>query len=353
MTRRLQVGVVGIGFGQAVLVPAFQAEARCVVKALCASSPERAQAVASRLRIPRAYGDWREAVADPDLDILAIATPPSLQPAIVLAALAQGKHIFCEKPLATTLQDAAETVTAARRAKVAHMVDFQFPAIEEWQRAKSLLDSGSLGSLRHALVSWQVETQVNRLGLDSWKSRREEGGGTLNLFVSHTFHYLEWLLGPIQRLSAHLFFPGHTAARQQGDTLAHLCLLLEDGTPISVSVSSDAVLGSGHRLEIYGDRGALVLENPTKDYARGFRLLHGTRDNGYLELLPVAGVEPGEGDGRIFAVKHLVERFVNWIQQGIPANPNLEDGYRVQCLLEAANSAHATGSWVEVSREWP
>jgi len=48
-----------------------------------------------------------------------------------------------------------------------------------------------------------------------------------------------------------------------------------------------------------------------------------------------------------------VERFVNWIQQGIPANPNLEDGYRVQCLLEAANSAHATGRWVEVSRGWP
>src|SRR4029077_16925494 len=96
--------------------------------------------------------------------------------------------------------------------------------------------------------------------------------GTLNQFVSHSFFYLEWLLGPVARIAAHL-----TPRDAAGDARADLWLELASGCPVSVSVAADAFLGSGHRLEIYGEQGALLLENRTADYVNGFTLSLGTR----------------------------------------------------------------------------
>ncbi len=87
------------------------------------------------------------------------------------------------------------------------MVDFEFPDIDEWQQAKTLLDQGGVGNLRHIAVTWNVQTYANRMGLSSWKTRMEDGGGTLYSFVSHVFYYLEWFAGSIRRLVCNLFRP--------------------------------------------------------------------------------------------------------------------------------------------------
>ncbi len=349
MTGKLRVGVVGIGFGQQILVPAFRADARCEIAALCASTLERARVVAERLEVPKAYGDWQELVADPDTDAIAVAVPPSIQPAIVIAALAHCKHVFCEKPLATTRKAAADMLGAARHSGMAHMVDFEFPEIEAWRRAKTIMESGALGRLRHGVVSWLVETYTNRMGLKSWKASPEDGGGALNLFASHTFHYLEWLIGPIQSLSARLFSCFGSVGQARGDTLAILCLEHAGGIPVSVSVSSNSYLGMGHRVEIYADNGSLVLENTTSDYVSGFRLLHGTRETRALKIIHTESPTSTGTDGRIIATGRLVERFANWARGGAPSAPTLEDGYRVQCLLDAARKGNVEGTWLDVS----
>jgi predicted dehydrogenase len=349
LTRKLKVGVVGIGFGQQVIIPAFRADARCEVVALCAKTPERARRVADRLGVPRAHGDWREIVADSEIGAIAVAAPPLVQPAVVMAALARRKHVFCEKPLATSREAAAEMLAAARRSGMAHMVDFEFPEIEVWREAKRILDTGVLGRLRHGVVSWQVETYASRMGLKSWKTSPEEGGGTLNLFVSHIFYYLEWLLGPIERLTARLFALPGSRGEACGDTVAVLCVEGASGTPVSVSVSSNAFLGTGHRVELYGEEGSLILENPTSDYVSGFRLLHGVRETGRLEAVHGEYPASPEKDGRVIAVGRLVERFITWAQDGIPSTPTLEDGYRIQCLLDVARRAHTAGAWMGMS----
>ena len=114
MSAQLRIGVIGIGFGQKVLVPAFAAEPHCTVAGICASDFQRARRVADRLDLPKAYGNWEQLIADPDIDVVAIAVPPSLQPAIAAAALAKGKHVFCEKPMASSLQGASQMLGAAR-----------------------------------------------------------------------------------------------------------------------------------------------------------------------------------------------------------------------------------------------
>ena len=197
MRDPISVGIVGIGYGQHVLAPAFAADERCQVAAICASTTDRAEAVARRLSIPRALGDWRALVADPEIDVLAIAVPPALQVPVVLAAAAARKAVFCEKPVAPTASQAHAMLRAVEDARVVHAVDFLFPEIAAWKRASQIIRGGELGALRQIDLSWKVETYAHRTRSDSWKLRNADGGGTLNNFVSHSIYYLEWLFGPI------------------------------------------------------------------------------------------------------------------------------------------------------------
>lgn len=341
----IRIGVIGIGFGQRAHVPAFSAAAGCEVVALCASTVQRATKIAERLGIPKAYGDWRALVDDPTIDAITVATPPDLQPDIVLAALAQGKAVFCEKPLATSQAEAIQMAEVAKQAGLPNMLDFELPEIEAWRRAKTILGEDRVGPLRQIAIEWHVETYANRMGLSSWKTDTRTGGGTLNAFVSHVFHYVEWFAGPVQELSARLFrAPGDM---RTGDTVTVLCLKLASGTPVSASVSSNSSLGNGHRVTFYGDEGTMVLDNASTDYARGFQLHHGTRHSNRLEEIDLnedAGI-PG-ADGRVPLVARMAERFANWIRNGVPARPNFVDGLRVQSLLDAARRSDESGCWV-------
>jgi hypothetical protein len=338
MREPIRVGIVGIGYGQHVHAPAFRADGRCEVVSVAASRPDRAREVADRLGISRASGDWRELVDDPGIDALTVAVPPALQAAIVTAAAAAGKHVFCEKPVAASVDEARAMLGAVERAGVAHAVDFLFPEIPAWKAAREVIRGGELGPLRSVALTWRVETFAYRMNRDSWKLRREDGGGTLNNFASHSLHDLEWLFGPIERVAARLGPPGAA-----GDARVDAWLDFAGGVPGSLSVAADAFLGSGHRLEVYGSRGTLVLENRTADHVSGFTLAVGTRDGGALAPVPVGEPEGPAGDGRVAATSAIVRRFVDAITTGRPASPGLEEGVRVQELIEAVREADRAG----------
>jgi predicted dehydrogenase len=80
-------------------------------------------------------------------------------------------------------------------------VNFEFAEIPAFREAKQLLEAGRIGAQRHVSVAWRVENYANKVRLGGWKSERASGGA-LNLFASHGFYYLEWLLGPIAAISA-------------------------------------------------------------------------------------------------------------------------------------------------------
>ena len=131
-----------------------------------------------------------------------------------------------------------------------------------------MLETGAVGRLRHVVVTWNVENQATRLRLDSWKTRGDGGGGLLGNFVCHCFHYLEWFCGPITGLGGRVFpLPDRDA-----ESSIALALAFASGAGGSLQMSCASFLGSGHRIEFYGDDGTLVLANPTVDYFRGFEL---------------------------------------------------------------------------------
>lgn len=343
MSGRYRVGIIGAGFGQHVHVPAFRADGRASVDAICASTEARAQVIATRLGIPRAFGDWRTLIADPQIDVVGISVPPSLQAEIAIAAAAAGKHIFAEKPLASNAAEAQKMADAIRAARVVGVVDFEFREIVAWRRLRALIQEEAIGRLRHVYFSWRVETVANRDEKPSWKREIDLGGGTLNLFGSHALDSILWAFGSVHRLAARRWVAGRGSA----DARVEAWLETVAGLPVTLSLAADATLGSGYRIEIYGDDGSLVLENRTADYAAGFVLTFGRRGEPAtaleLELLP-AGV-----DGRIAATASVVRRFLDAVERGLPVEPDFDDGLAVQRLMDAIREADKSGLWQQLS----
>jgi predicted dehydrogenase len=327
MGSPLNIGIIGLGFGSQVHVPAFRLDSRCLVAAIAGRSAEKAARVAERLSITKSYGDWRPIVEDRTIDAVAIAVPPSEQSAIGMAALEAGKHVFCEKPLASQVADAAQLFQAATSRGLVHGIDLIFPELPLWKKARELVRTDEFRDIRHAVLNWRVETYASRTKARSWKTDPNFGGGVLNNFVSHVVHNIEWLFGPIGSVTAAV-----RGAAGGAETSVQATLDLDSGFPVFVSIASDAFLGHGHRLEVYGEEGTLVLENRTADYAAGFELWRGTRSTGSLEL--VASDEPQPGvDGRIAAVGKLTSRFIDSILNGVEMIPNFADGLRAQLIL--------------------
>jgi len=345
----IRLGIVGCNYGRAVQLPAFRADSRCRVVALAGSDAARTAELARQSEIPDAHGEWTEMIGRSDIDAVAIAVPPRLQPVIAVAALKSGKAVFVEKPMATDLEGAAAMVRET--GGLANAMDFNFTEVMAFRRAKTLLDGGAIGRLRNLAVTWHVENASTRLRLKNWKTSAGDGGGALGNFVSHSLHYLEWFGGPIAGLSARLSgLPDDPAF----ETNAVLSVAFASGASGTLSMSSACFAGSGHRLEFYGDDGALVLSNPTTDYMRGFTLQLARRPN--AALAPVAlDDDPLDrqfpADGRIAPVARLASRFIDAIEQKRPASPGFAEGYRVQELLEAVRRSHERGAWLDAEPE--
>jgi predicted dehydrogenase len=339
------VGIVGCNYGSNVLLPAFRTDARCEVIALAGTNAERTAGLAQRLNVARGLGDWRTLVEDSAVAAVAIAIPPDLQPEVACHALSRGKPVFVEKPLAADLAGALAMLTSAQQSGRPTIIDFNFPELPSWQRAKAIIADGTLGRLRHVVATWNVENAVTRLRLKSWKTRPQGGGGVLGNFVCHCLHYLEWFCGPISGLGGRLF------VLPDGETQGSLALALAfaSGAGGSLQMSCASYLGSGHRIELYGDDGTLVLANPTADYFRGFTLRHARRSDDRWQVETFAH-ETGDlsADSRVAPVSQLVHRFLDACENGGMPSPGFAEGARVQYLIDAAQRSHASGRWIDV-----
>ncbi len=343
----IRLGIVGSNYGRSVQLPALRADPRCEVIALAGSEQARTAERARAVNVRQAYGDWRALVEDKDVDAVAIATPPALQAQIALAALKLGKPVFAEKPMASTLADARAMLRAAETSGRPTMIDFNFHQVMSWQRAKRLLDDGAIGRLRHVAVHWHTENRAIQMRMRNWKTTGDDGGGVLGNFISHCFHYLEWFCGPVARLNARIAgLPGDESLQ----TTVAMAIEFERGQLASLSMSCASFLGSGHRIEFYGEDGTLMLVNTSADYMRGFELWHGRRPVAALERIAVEDpVDALFDDGRIAPVSRLAKVFLDAIESGGSAQPDFAAGFRVQQLIDAAQRSHRLGEMIEVA----
>ena len=346
----VRLGIIGCNYGRLVQLPGFRLDPRCEVVALSGRDAARTAELANAANIPLAFGDWRQLVEHPGVDAVAIAVLPSLQPAIAIRALELGKPVFAEKPMAADLPGALAMMRAAEASGLPTAVDFGFCEILSWRKAKTLLDEGASCRLRHVAVNWNVENYATRMRIRNWKTTGEDGGGALGNFVSHSFHYLEWMCGPIVGMSARL---SGLPDQPTMETNVAVSMAFQSGAAGHLAMSCASYLGSGHRLEFYGEEGTLMLINDTADYMRGFRLSLARRPAGAMTAVEVA--DPVDlqfpSDGRIAPVSRLAAGFLDAIENGQPAAVGFAQGLRVQALLDAARRANNRGCWLDIEPE--
>jgi predicted dehydrogenase len=344
------VGIIGLGYGLSVQLPAFRRDPRIEVRALCARDEKKVREAAEAARVPQSFEDWRLLLQAPDIDAVVISVPPLAQTEIAAEALLADKAVFAEKPLAADLAGAKRIADLAAAKGRPNVIGFTFTRVPAFAEMHRLLGVRAIGALRHVTVSWNVENYANRHRLQNWKSSSESGGGALFNFVAHCLHYLEWLIEPVAGLSARLErMPGDT---RTGDTFVAMAFRFRSGIAGSLQMSAAAFPGSGHRLEIYGEDGALILENPTSDYMRGFSLKVATRDQPAWRTCELKQhADDDSRDGRILPASRLAVSFIDWLVSGVPARPNFADGLRAQLLLDAARRANDTGCWQSVPHE--
>jgi len=170
----LRVGVVGLGVGKHHLLSYLKIPGVEVVAAADAN-PERLQEFGAANGVPYLYADYRPLVDRDDLDIVNVCTPNALHAPVTIAALESGKHVLCEKPLASTLADAEQMVATAERVKRALTVTFNHRERGDVQALKRMIDEGRLGRIYHAKAWWLRRNGIP--GMGSWFTKKDMAGG--------------------------------------------------------------------------------------------------------------------------------------------------------------------------------
>ncbi len=189
MGKILKVGVIGTGF----MGPAHMESIRrqgFEVAALAGSSQEKADAAAAHLLVPRAYGDWRQLVADPELDVVHITTPNHQHFEQAKASLESGKHVVCEKPLAMNTRESAALVALAKEKGLANAVNFNLRFYPLVQEARARVMAGALGDRIYLIHGSYLQDWL--LFDTDWNWRLEpELGGDLRAVADIGSHWMD------------------------------------------------------------------------------------------------------------------------------------------------------------------
>jgi len=353
------VAIVGTGFGQKVHIPGFQVHHRTNVVAVYHRELSKAQAIAAAHSIPHSSDSLDAIVARPDVHGVSISTPPFLHFSMAKAVLQSGKHLLLEKPTTLSATEAQELQALAQARSLMATMNFEFRCVPAWMRLAELLSEGYVGKLRLVKVDWLVPSRADASRPWNWYARRDQGGGALGAIGSHAFDYVSWLFGPVKRLCARLYVsisqrPDPTTGELKpvdADDTAILLLELANGTPCQMNLSAATYQGRGHWLEVYGDRGTLVLgSHNQKDYVHGFQLW-GSQQGQPLTELPIPdrlAFPKTYEDGRIAPFVRIVDRWVQGIDQVKSIAPSLQEGLYSQVLMDLAHQSSDTGQWVEV-----
>jgi predicted dehydrogenase len=147
---KIRWGIVSTAnIGVAKVIPAMQQGVHGEIVAIASRDLAKAQAAASKLGIPKAYGSYEELLADPEIDAIYNPLPNHLHVPVTIQALEAGKHVLCEKPIALDANEAQQLVDAAKRFPSLKLMEaFMYRHHPQWQRAKAIVASGGIGQLR-------------------------------------------------------------------------------------------------------------------------------------------------------------------------------------------------------------
>jgi predicted dehydrogenase len=327
------------------------------VEALCDTDQgvlERAQALTDATTVTRNYKD---ALERDDIHAVIIATPNSLHAPIALDAVAHGKHVLCEKPLAMNHAEALQMADAAERANVRHMTAFTYRFVPAMRYLSYLVTRGDLGEFYHyrscRLQDWGTRDLA-------WRQIKAlAGSGELGDMLSHRIDFAHMLAGPMSRLVAKVR-QWHPARAGRPNDLEDWAAILAEFTNGATGVLESSKLASGRNeswrsldyVEINGSERSFVFT--TGDWNK---LQAGRAGGPGLESIevprefwktPGSPRDLGDGDPLVTFRYDQIWEFVDAIRNQRPCKPDFYDGARAQAVIDAAIRSSETGQWVNV-----
>lgn len=353
--QRHRVALFGTSFARLVHAPAFSRHPGFELVAIAGSDPERTERVASELGVPSAYSDWRELLAREKPDAVAIVTPAHLHHPMMLAALAAGCHVLCEKPTAMHRFQAAEMRDAAIRAGKVAGINHEFRFLPARALAVRLVREGAIGRPRRGeiLGRYPIWTRPESRGM-TWLSDAARGGGILGALGSHHTDCLRTFFGEPKSVLATVRIeqprrgpvqPGGESGIATADDACTVQYDFEGGVTALIDMSACAPY-RWERYEIHGEEASLRWDDSGWVL---WRLVPG-RDPEEIPITAAERLTRGEGEPPLLApFRRMVERFHAAIDRGEPLEPSFaRDGVAVQAALDAARASSTGGTRVVI-----
>lgn len=359
MTARetVRIGIIGAGFARTTQIPAFQNCKGAQIVALASARREHAEEVAREFNIPHVEADWRAIMTRYDVDLVSIVTPVANHLEMVLAALHRGKAVLCEKPMAMNAVEAKQMLEKSGEAGALALIDHELRFIPGRLRMRELIRTGAIGKVRHAALVFRADSRADPAREWNWWSDEKQGGGALGAIGSHVVDGFRWLLGTeVAEVLGSLATHVHERPDSEGnlrrvttDDEANVLLRFADGeftdgATANVSMSLVEPGKPEHRLEVFGETGALMIEE-------NGALWEAKTGEGAWRTVEVDQVTaaPGISDSswaRGFTV--FSQKIIDALLAGettVDGAATFTDGYRTQLVLDAARRSHATGCW--------
>ncbi len=370
------IGLVGTGFmgkAHALAWAAVRAVFGDVptprLEILCDTPADRAHDMAAQFGFARATDDWHEVMRDPAVDIVSITTPNHMHHEMALAALAAGKHVWCEKPMALTLAQAAEMAAAARDAGVKTIVGYNYIRNPAFTHALRLIRDGAIGEIVH-FRGWVDEDYQADPDLPwTWRARIAQAGlGALGDMGCHLVSMADGLCGPIDSLIADMrtihetrpLADGSGRAPVENEDVATALVRFANGAHGSLSTSRSA-WGRKNRLawEVHGTRGMICFDQERMNELRlfmregpeaeqGFRtILTGPAHEPFGAFCPAPGHQLGFNDLKVIEAAE----FLHAIASDRPAHPDFAKALEYERVIHAVAEAARSGGRVHLQTD--
>jgi predicted dehydrogenase len=362
----LRVGIISANWGAFAHLPAWRAIPGVEVTAICTSRRETAEAASARTGIPRAFWDAEAMIADPDIDIIDCGTRPSIRHPMVLAALAQGKHVYNAIPFAADLDRARALHRVWKGSGSTGIVDAYSQWLPAHAQAKRMIDAGYLGQPfgGTCIFNLGLFNQPNPHFPYNWFAEGGHGVSAMRNLGSHALHMLVHLFGEIEELIAddrqllkEWRFPDGSAIVPQTNDYVTMTLRFASGMTIQLQVSWSATVGRGWHLDTFGSGGRIVLSAPSFPTSTETTIHAGAVGDKTVEPVEIApelmqppgitigtDVFPPAAHGMAISMHNMVQA----IRGEAVAAPDFGQAWTVERVLEAARRSSEARRWVRL-----
>jgi predicted dehydrogenase len=390
--KEIGIGVIGTGFMGKAHSIAYSASAsvfgtglRPRLEMVCDLSPERAQVRAADLGFSRYSSDWREVVNDPAVELISVCTPNDTHAEISIAALAAGKHVWCEKPMSTTLAESTAMRDMAMNSSAKTIIGYNYTKNPAVTHARRLIEEGRIGRVSGFFCRYDVDNEADGNRPWSWRMSRDKSGtGANGDVLSHVIsvgHYLTGstiskVVGDIAIIHQQRADADNPDSQKTVDNDDMVSALVTFANGVKGHIGASRVTWGrkcGLRWEIHGTEGTIlydqerlnelklfIKDSDTEDSGTGdsgtgdsgaaiagFRtILTGPQHPPYSAFLPNGGHSLGYMDVKICELHELLTA----IESDKPVWPNFDDGLAIENVMDAVDRSALSGQWVEVGK---